>query len=167
MIKTLAALAAAAVAMLAPLTASPSASAAPVLATGSVAIERALLSEMNAARARHGRAPLRADAQLTRPARAHSGYLLRTGRFTHDGPGGAPFFKRLYAAGSAPSRSMSENIAQASGCGVGIARQTVGMWMASPGHRANLLNPRYRFVGSGVAAAAGCSFSLVTADYGS
>ena len=40
------------------------------------------------------------------------------------------------------------------------------MWMASPGHRANLLNPRFRFVGSGAATDADCSLTILTADYG-
>ena len=41
------------------------------------------------------------------------------------------------------------------------------MWLASPGHRVNLLNPRFHFVGSGVAVAPGCAETILTADYGS
>lgn len=145
--------------------------AAPLTTTASAAVaspaERVLMQDMNRVRANHGLAPLRPAPELARPARAHSRYLLRTGLFTHDGPGGAPFWKRLVAAGSPRSRSMAENIAQAPGCGVGAARRSVRMWMASPGHRANLLNPRHRWAGAGVAVGRGCSMTIATATYGS
>jgi uncharacterized protein YkwD len=147
-------------------TASPTASAGP---PSSPSFEATLVAEMNQVRADHGLRPLRVSPTLNRPARAHSRYLLRTGRFTHDGPGGTPFFVRLVRAGFPRDRAMAENIAQASGCGPAAAHQTVRMWMASPGHRANLLGPRYRWVGVGGArgGADGCSFTIVTADYGS
>jgi uncharacterized protein YkwD len=121
---------------------------------------------MNAVRAAHGRRALRVAGPLARPARSHSRYLLRTGLFTHDGPGGAPFHQRLVRAGFPRGRAMAENIAQAPGCGPRAARETVRMWMASPGHRANLLDPRFRWVGTGAASPGGCSSTLLTADFG-
>ncbi len=129
--------------------------------------EAALLREMNRARAERGRRPLRMIATLRRPARAHSRYLVRTGGFDHDGRGGAPFWKRLFAAGFPRNRTVGENLAMVWGCGSDAARQTVRMWLDSPPHRANLLNPRFRWVGTGSASAAGCSSTILTADYGS
>jgi uncharacterized protein YkwD len=134
---------------------------------GSVKVERALVKEMNRARARHGLSGLRARAKLTQPARSHSSYLMATGRFAHEGPGGAPFWARLVAAGNPRTKTLGENLAMASGCGVGAARQAVRMWLESPGHRANLLHPRFRFAGAGVAVAQDCSTMILTADYSS
>lgn len=133
-----------------------------------VRIERALVAEMNRARAGHGRPALRRVTTLARPARAHSRELLARGTFTHDSADGAPFWTRLVAAGFPRDRRMAENIAETPGCSVAaVARQTVRMWMASPPHRANLLDPRMRVVGAGAAIAADCSFTILTADYGS
>lgn len=132
-----------------------------------IAVERALVKEMNKVRARHGLRGLRANAKLTRPARSHSAYLLSTGTLAHEGPGGAPFWARLVAAGTPRTRTLGENLAMASGCGVGAARQAVRMWLDSPGHRANLLHPRFRFAGAGIASAGDCSATILTADYSS
>ena len=43
------------------------------------------------------------------------------------------------------------------GCGTDVAARTVRMWLKSPGHRANLLNPAFRWVGAGAASDADCS----------
>jgi uncharacterized protein YkwD len=129
--------------------------------------ERALVSAMNVARLRHGRRPLRPLPVLTRPARAHSRDLLLRGVFTHAGTAGSPFWTRVVAAGFPRGRRMAENIAQVPGCGAAAARRTVRMWMASPPHRANLLDRRMRFVGTGAARPAGCSSTILTADLGS
>ena len=130
-------------------------------------VERALIKEMNRVRAKRGLRGLRARATLTRPARAHSRYLLRRGTFAHEGRGGKPFWTRLVAAGYPRTRTMGENLAMTYGSGVGAARRTVRMWMGSAGHRANLLNPRFRYTGAGVARSADFSTVIITADYGS
>ena len=131
------------------------------------AIESALVAEMNRVRELRGRAPLRISATLRRPARAQSRWLLATGRLTHEGPDGSPFWTRLVEAGYPRNRWMAENLAELGGCDAGTARRTVRMWMNSPGHRANLLSPRYRWVGVGSASDGGCDITVVTADYGS
>jgi uncharacterized protein YkwD len=131
-------------------------------------VERALLAEMNRARARHDRPALRTIATLARPARAHSRVLLGRGLLTHDSPDGSPFWERLVDAGFPRNRAMAENLAMVPGCDAArVARQTVGMWLGSPGHRANLLNGRYRWAGSGAAISRDCRTVVITADYGS
>jgi uncharacterized protein YkwD len=122
---------------------------------------------MNRVRAKRGLRALRARATLTRPARAHSRYLLQRGTIAHEGPGGAPFWTRLVAAGYPRNRTMGENLAMTYGSGLEVARRTVRLWMGSPGHRANLLNPRFRHTGAGVARSADFSMVILTADYGS
>ncbi len=130
-------------------------------------VEAALLSEMNRVRVARGRVALRVHGDLRRPARTQSRYLLRIGDLSHEGADGAPFWTRLVAAGFPRTRLMAENLAMVSGCELSGARRTVAMWMRSPGHRANLLNPRFRWVGPGVAVARDCSETYLTADYGS
>jgi uncharacterized protein YkwD len=139
----------------------------PEKAVGPGRIETALVTEMNSVRRARGRAPLRMSATLRRPARAQSRYLLRTGQLTHEGPDGSPFWTRLVDAGYPRNRWMAENLAELGGCDASTARRTVRMWMKSPGHRANLLNRRYRWVGVGTVSAGGCDVTVVTADYGS
>ncbi len=139
----------------------------PTAASPAPQVETALLSEMNRVRVQRGRTALRPLASLTTAARGQSRALLAAGAFQHDSLDGSPFWTRLVAAGFPATRRMGENLAMVSGCDRAAARETVTMWMASPGHRANLLNPRFRFVGSGAATAPDCSTTIITADYGS
>lgn len=129
--------------------------------------ESALLSAMNDARVARGRAPLRSAPTLRRPARSHSRYLVRLGSLDHNGRDGSPFWERLVAAGYPANRSFGENLAMMPGCDAAAATTTVRMWLESPGHRANLLSRRFTWVGAGVASAADCSWTVLTADYGS
>lgn len=130
-------------------------------------IESALLAEMNRVRADRGRRALRPIATLQRPARAQSRYLLGQGILDHAGRDGSPFWTRLIAAGYPRGRALGENLAMVPGCGPEVAARTVRMWLKSPGHRANLLNPAFRWAGAGAASGADCSSTVLTADYGS
>jgi uncharacterized protein YkwD len=73
--------------------------------------------------------------------------------FDHVSPTGATFVQRIrqtdYLA-SAASWSLGENLAWGSGF-YATPRETVSSWMHSPGHRHNILDPRYREIGIGVA----------------
>jgi uncharacterized protein YkwD len=101
-----------------------------------------LLTVMNQVRAAHGLRPLRADGRLERAARSHSSKMLRTGAFFH-----GAFNARIRRMGvHAPV--VGENLAWGVGR-LSQARAIVRMWMASPGHRRNLLHPGYRLVGVG------------------
>jgi uncharacterized protein YkwD len=116
---------------------------------------------MNAVRAEHGLSPLHLDPRLEGAARRHSRRMLRTGTFFH-----GAFMTRIRSAGVRAPR-VGENLAWAS-AGISLARSVVQMWLASPGHRANLLHPGYRLVGVGapVGPFAGYpSVHMVTADF--
>jgi uncharacterized protein YkwD len=104
--------------------------------------ESSLLSAMNQARIAHGLRPLHADARLERAARSHSSTMLRTGTFFH-----GAFTARIRRAGVRSPR-VGENLAWGVGA-LSRARAILSMWLASPGHRANLLRPGYRLVGVG------------------
>jgi uncharacterized protein YkwD len=133
-----------------------------VPSTGAAAetAETSLLREVNRARAAHGVAPLRLDAALRRAARFHSADMLRRDFFSH-----GAFAARLQRFG-ARGRTFSENIAMGPGRSAG-ARLIVRMWLDSPPHRANLLNPAFRRVGLGAAGGdfGGQAATLVTADF--
>lgn len=125
-----------------------------------------LLAEMNAARAKHGVAPLRLSTVLARPARQHSVYLARTGKLDHDGADGKPFYVRLYKAGFSRRKAVGENLGMSSGCATDLSKTMVEMWLDSPGHRKNLLSKNFRVVGLAIVAAPNCSNTVYTTDFG-
>ena len=129
-------------------------------------LESAVLSEMNLARARNKRAPLRAIDTLTRPARAHSRYLLSVGQLSHDSRDGSPFWTRLERAGFPRNRAMGENLVELGGCNASTARLAVRLWMQSPDHRVILLSPRFHWAGLGAASDGDCDTTVITADFG-
>lgn len=123
--------------------------------------ESSLLSAMNEVRQVNGLQPLHADPRLERVSRAHSSRMLRTGTFAH-----GAFDTRIRRTG-VHARRVGENLAWGQGS-LGVARSIVGMWLASPEHRANLLHPGYRIVGVG--ALRGCFAGhrhtlMVTTDF--
>ncbi len=108
-------------------------------------MEASVVYWTNVQRAKAHCAPLRVDSRLTQAARFHSRWMATTGRFSHTGFKNTNFVTREAMAGyHAP---VAENIAW----GYTMGPTTVNAWMASPGHRANMLNCRAKAVGVGVA----------------
>ncbi|WP_030199907.1 CAP domain-containing protein [Streptomyces sp. NRRL S-87] len=107
--------------------------------------EGTVISLVNDHRAAAGCGPLKADADLTRAARAYSATMRRAGVLSHTGPDGSTMTSRIEAAGYAWS-GLGENIAQ----GQQDAAAVVDAWMHSPGHRANILNCKFTEIGVGV-----------------
>ena len=97
---------------------------------------------MNQVRLAHGVRPLRADWRLERAARSHSSRMLSAGVFFH-----GSFDARIRSVGVRAPR-VGENLAWGAGR-ASRARAIVRMWLASPGHRRNLLDGGYRLVGVG------------------
>jgi uncharacterized protein YkwD len=139
------------------------------------AVREATMCLVNRERAAHGEAPLRPNEDLQHAAQAHSENMAAAGYFEHDGPGGTSFLQRLKAAGYIYSSnleySVGENIAWGS-LQDATPAAIVAAWMASPGHRANILNSSFRDVGIGIAArlpsalGAGQSGAMYTEDFG-
>lgn len=116
-------------------------------------VVRATLCVLNAHRERHGLRALKLDKRLGKAARRHAGDMDRRNYFSHTSLGGASFLDRIRSAGylrGARSWSVGENIAWGSR-GHSAPRVVGQMWMNSPGHRANILNPSFREIGIGVA----------------
>jgi uncharacterized protein YkwD len=123
--------------------------------------ETTLLQAINTTRAAHGLRPLHVDLRLRSAARFWSTSLLRSNTFTHGDFAGRMSSFDLHG-------SLGENLAWGGGR-YATAQGIVSMWMASPGHRANLLRPGYTRVGIGIVQGTfqgqGGS-SVVTADFG-
>ena len=117
---------------------------APSTAGAGSATETSLLREMNRVRLGHHLRPLRVYPSLERAARAYSLRLLRDDVFTH---GDFAARIRSYAV---PGTVAGENLAWGAGSRA-TAHAVVASWMSSPGHRANLLRPGFRYVGVGTA----------------
>jgi len=115
---------------------------------------RTTLCLVNRERRERGLRSLRSSGELDRTAEEYSGLMVRHRFFAHESPGGRGLLERIrrdsrYLARAA-SFSVGENLAWGSGQRA-TPRQIVRSWMASPGHRANILNAGFRQLGVGVA----------------
>ena len=108
----------------------------------------------NQDRARQGLGPLRLDPTLSAAAQRHAEDMLRRKYFAHESPEGASVRDRFLAAGGTPYVSVGENLATCSRCanaGRALLEQFERGWMASPGHRENLLSPGFERFGFAMA----------------
>lgn len=123
--------------------------------SGLTAEEAGLLDLINADRAGNGLAPVRLDSKLTELARAHSQDMADRNYFDHYAPApgpASPMDRYLAALGYRPSFAMvGENIYYRSLTDMPdqTENQAETAFMNSPGHRANILQPRYTKVGVG------------------
>tara|TARA_R110001606_G_scaffold364157_1_gene518490 strand:+ start:41 stop:511 length:471 start_codon:yes stop_codon:yes gene_type:complete len=99
---------------------------------------------LNAQRAANGRAALNADSRLAAAAQAHAADMAATGFFSHRGSNGSTMGQRITAQGYGKC-VMAENIAS----GQQSEAEVLTTWMNSPGHRANILDPKMRAYGLG------------------
>ena len=120
-----------------------------------------LLRAMNAARTARGLPPLRLDRTLMRAAGAHSTDMLEHDYFAHTN------FAGRMSAYHVRGRLMGENLAWGNGP-YGTAAAVVQEWLASPEHRANLLDRRFGRIGVGVVRGTfqgAANATVVTADF--
>ena len=130
----------------APVAAAPVAApvvAAPVVAAPEPTYESRVLAATNVERVRAGLRPLTASSCATGYAERWAGVLAQAGALSHQS------LSRVLTGCSASS--VGENVAY----GNVTPEQMVGMWMASPGHRANLLNASFTHLGVGALTQAG------------
>lgn len=104
-------------------------------------MELQVLRLVNAERARYGLAPVSYDRRLDAAAESHNAQQVATRTMSHDGIGDGDPGSRIRATGF--SSSWGENVAT----GQLSAEQVVAEWMASPGHRRNVLDPDFRLMG--------------------
>ena len=109
-------------------------------------VARAVVTIVNAERARAGCAPVTSHAVLTLAAQEHSEDMAARAYFSHTSPDERTFGQRIRAAGWAGG-ALAENIAAGQADAVAVMKD----WMGSAGHRANILNCTYRNIGVGYA----------------
>lgn len=102
----------------------------------------------NEQRSAVGCGPLDVDLDLILASVRQSKFMALTHNMSHIGRGGSTFVGRAHAAGYA--QPSGENI----GWGYETATGVMRAWMASPPHRANILNCAVQSIGTGVAYAA-------------
>ncbi len=136
---------------------------------GPTSFQKALLQEVNAARAGNGVRALRLSPLLGRGASRHARALVSHGTFSHTSPDGTGFaarIRRIY-----PARVVGETILWRSPRAT--PSQTIGTWLASPPHRAVILHGGFREVGIGVVQVAsapgvygGRPVTVIVVDFG-
>lgn len=99
---------------------------------------------VNVVRRRFGVGAVRESARLNRSSLLKAAAVRRCG-FTHT-PCGMAFTRTFTRAGYMPARSVAENLAWGER-ERGSTLQTLGSWLASPSHRANLLARRWQDFG--------------------
>jgi uncharacterized protein YkwD len=138
-------------------------------------IRVATLCLVNRERTSHGENPLTANSDLQQAAQGHTTSMVVENYFEHLGPGGETPLQRMRASGyiynSQIGYAVGENIAWGT-LSMGTPRSIVAAWMASPGHRANILEGRFKDTGIGVsphpptALGGGQSGGIYTQDFG-
>ena len=137
-------------------------------------LRTSLLTRLNQVRARHGLGGLEIDQGLDEAATAHSDEMLVDGYFGHLSSDGAPFWERIerfYPPPSAGSWRVGENLLWIPARSA--PARVISLWMASRGHRENILSPTWRQIGIGVGAEGdapgvfgGRTVTVVTVDFG-
>lgn len=122
-----------------------------------------LFTQTNQQRAANGLPALRLDARLNASAGAKAANMFAEDYWAHVSPSGIQPWYWFIQAGYNYSYA-GENLAKDFDTTAGV----VAGWMASPGHRANILNPHYVDVGFAVqnGVLVGGETTLVVAHYG-
>ncbi|WP_379969076.1 CAP domain-containing protein [Ectobacillus sp. sgz5001026] len=108
------------------------------------AYEQKVVDLTNAERAKNGLGALKVDATLSKVAKAKSQDMNNLNYFDHTSPTyGSPF--DMMKQFGITYTTAGENIAM----GQQTPEEVVQAWMASPGHRANILNNTYTYIGVG------------------
>jgi uncharacterized protein YkwD len=100
---------------------------------------------VNSERAHYGLPAVRFDTRLGRVAQKFAVDMVLNNYFSHESPTGSTMHSRMVAEG-VPFGWAGENIAK----GHRSPQEVMDGWMNSPGHRANILHPKYRKVGVGI-----------------
>src|SRR5579864_295853 len=119
--------------------------------------ESALLHLLNQTRGQHGLPSLVTNSVLRTAARSHSREMALGGFIGHGSPSLGSFLDRLGTV-VRPGVFVGENVT----CAITIT-QVETAFEASPGHLQNMLEPRFRSVGIGIAT--GAAGLLVTEDF--
>ena len=113
------------------------------------ALQQEVLAHLNAQRKAHGLAPFKLATRLDKAAQGHACDNAARRSISHESSDGGTLKTRLRKAGY-KFRAAAEN----TGRGFGSGARAVEWWMNSPKHRENILFPRVKEVGIGIALSA-------------
>jgi uncharacterized protein YkwD len=138
-------------------------------------IRAATLCLVNRERADNGEGALQPNAQLQQAAQGHSESMVQEDYFEHTGPNGDTPLSRMRAAGYIYSSQVGYEVGENIGWGtlwLATPNAIVAAWMASPGHRANILDAHFHDTAIGVSPHApaaighGQAGAIYTQDFG-
>ena len=109
------------------------------------AVAKALLCAINAERAKAGAPKVKASKLLGKVANGHARDMVAKRFFSHSSPTQGGFAARARRFGY--KADAGENL----GAGAASTALIVNAWLNSPGHRANLLDRKYKWVGIALA----------------
>lgn len=110
-------------------------------------METRILSLVNAERRRHGLRELALNPRLDQAAKLHARNMATFRKMAHVLPESRfPTLTQRAQYVAYPYSMIAENIA----LGYSDAESVVKGWMASPGHRRNILNPEVSEIGTGI-----------------
>jgi uncharacterized protein YkwD len=115
-------------------------------------VRAAILCLHNQIRAAHHLPLLKENPKLIKAAAAHCSRMVSDGYFDHTDPSGDTFVDRILGSGYVKRNAgwtLGENLAWGTG-DLATPQGVMSSWMASPGHKANILKRAYREVGIGV-----------------
>ncbi|MGO9487787.1 MAG: CAP domain-containing protein [Solirubrobacteraceae bacterium] len=143
-------------------------------ATDLALVRAATLCLVNRERAAHDEAALHWNADLVAAAQAHTESMAFGGYFAHIGRSGETPLQRMRRSGYIYSPRLGYEVGENIGWGslwLGTPAAIVAAWMASPGHRANILDAHFRDTGIGVSPhlgnlAGGQPGGMYTQDFG-
>jgi uncharacterized protein YkwD len=99
-------------------------------------IEYWMVRYINVERIKLGLDTLVVDSEPDQIAKTHSAWMLRTGKYEHSKLNIA----EIIIDGGHGSNRYSHKF---------IARASINAWMDSPGHRAHIINPDFKYIGAG------------------
>jgi uncharacterized protein YkwD len=120
------------------------------------AARSATLCLLNAQRRNHDERPLRLNHKLALAGLRHARDMVDNQYFSHDAPSGQDFVQRIIKTDYVPAFAswfLGENLAWGAD-DLSTPRRIVRAWMASPGHRRNILARGFREIGIAVVAGA-------------
>ncbi|MBL4907180.1 MAG: CAP domain-containing protein [Sneathiella sp.] len=105
-----------------------------------------LLDLINDIRAENNTPPLISNSELNHAAEMHAAYMLQNNILSHTGRKGSSFDERIKDTGYS-FLSAAENVA----FGAATEKRVFKLWIDSPPHKENILNPTFTEIGIGVA----------------
>ncbi len=127
----------------------------PLSSSALAALKQRVIDLVNSERAKAKLPALQAEPHLDKAAQSQAADLTKRNYFNHISPEGTTPSDRIKAAGYAPippcngcsfNTYYGENIAK----NQETAQEVMTAWMNSPGHRANILNPKFQDIGIGI-----------------